>query len=143
MIKLKKTLRLYHLSPYNLDGKVIFPSVPDNFFTENGYEDNVIRRVCFTEYIEGCLRGLSQNLKGREYYVHIPQGSYEVYEPSVKEVPDAEVTGELWICQPVLLKCVGRIRVIRDTGEEGIPFRYGDNTAELYDWEYKWLSRFN
>jgi hypothetical protein len=44
---------------------------------------------------------------------------------------------------PVLLKCIGKILVLEDTGEEGLPFRYGKKySAELYDWRWVWLDRF-
>lgn len=137
------SVKVYHLSQSNLDGKTLSPKVPDNFLTKNGYEDSKTSRVCFAKSIDGSLRGLSQNLTGREYFVHIPDGKYNVYIPSTKEVPDAKITSEVWIKEPVKLKCIGKIKVIKDKGEDGIPYKYGDNTAELYDWEWKWIEKMN
>ena len=110
---------------------------------KNGYEDGKIKRVCFAKSIDGSLRGMSQNLKGIKLYVHIPDGNYDVYNPTIKEVPDCKITGEVWIKEPVKLKCIGLIEVINDTGEDGIPYKYGNNTAELYDWDWKWIEKIN
>lgn len=137
------SVKVYHLSQSNLDSKTLSPKIPDNFLTKNGYEDSKTGRVCFAKSIDGSLRGLSQNLTGKEYFVHIPDGKYNIYTPSIKEVPDAKITSEVWIKEPVKLKCIGKIKVIKDKGEDGIPYKYGDNTAELYDWEWKWIEKMN
>ena len=134
---------LYHLSKENLDGKTLSPRVPSNFLVQNGYEDGETKRVCFAKSIDGSLRGMSQNLKGVKLYVHIPDKNYDVYNPTIKEVPDCKVTGEVWIKEPVKLKCIGFIEVIDDKGEDGIPYKYGNKTAELYDWNWKWIDKFN
>ena len=137
------SITLYHLSSNNLDGKTISPSIPDNYFTKNGYEDNKTKRVCFSTSIDGCLRGLSQNLTGKEFYVHIPIDNFDYYKPSTKEVPDSKITGEVWIKNTVQVKCIGKIRVIGDTGDDGLPFKYGNHIAELYDWNFEWIDKYN
>ena len=135
--------KVYHLSQTNLNGKTIQPTVPSNYMTKNGYEDGKTKRVCFATSIDGCLRGLSQKCKGMKLFVHVPDGNYNIYKPSNKEVPDASITGEVWIKKAVKMKCIGQIYVIGDKGEDGIPYKYGDKTAELYDWEWKWIDKFN
>ena len=135
--------KVYHLSQTNLDGKTIQPTVPSNYMTKNGYEDGNTKRVCFATSIDGCLRGLSLKCEGMKLFVHIPDGNYNIYKPSNKEVPDASITGEVWIKKAVKMKCIGQIYVIGDKGEDGIPYKYGDKTAELYDWEWKWIDKFN
>lgn len=135
--------KVYHLSQTNLDGKTIQPTVPSNYMTKNGYEDGKTKRVCFATSIDGCLRGLSLKCEGMKLFVHVPDGNYNIYKPSNKEVPDANITGEVWIKKAVKMKCIGQIYVIGDKGEDGIPYKYGDKTAELYDWEWKWIDRFN
>lgn len=136
-------MELYHLSKTNMNDDRIAPRIPSNYFTKNGYEDGITPRVCFYSSIDGCLRGLSQKCNSMECYVHIPDGNYKTYKPSTREVPDCEITGELWITKPVDLKCIGKIKVIKDKGEDGIPFSYGSHTAELYDWEWKWIEKYN
>jgi ribosomal protein S18 acetylase RimI-like enzyme len=128
---------LYCVSQEDLDSKTLTPRVPNNFFTKNGYEDKTTKRVCFAPSIDKCLMGLSQNLKGKEFNVYEPDGKYEVYKPDKDSVPDSTVTGELWILKPVKVKKVKKIKVIEDTGEDGIPFYYGDNKAKLYKWKYE------
>ena len=137
------SVKVYHLSQSNLDGKTLSPRVPSNYFTKNGYEDGKTARVCFAKSIDMCLRALSQKCTDMELFVHITDGKYNIYIPSTKEVPDAKITSEVWIKEPVKLKCIGKIKVIKDKGEDGIPYKYGDNTAELYDWEWKWIEKMN
>lgn len=134
--------KYYHLSLSNLDKKTLQPSIPDNFLTKNEYEENKTKRVCFSNSIDGCLRGLSQNLKDKEFYVHIIDDNSSIYKPTIEEVPDCKVTGEVWVKTPVKVKCIGKIHVIADRGEDGIPYKYGNKTAELYDWNWEWISKF-
>ena len=139
----KVSKKYYHISQSNLDGKTLQPSIPNNYFTKNGYEDNKIKRVCFTDSIDNCLRALSQKCTGMELYVHILDGNYNVYTPSIDEVPDCKVTGEVWVTKPCKVKCIGKIKVIGDRGEDGLPFKYGDKTAELYDWDWEWIEQIS
>lgn len=65
-----------------------------------------------------------------------------MYKPNHSECPDVGVTGEIWILRPVKLKCIGKIHVIGDAGKDGHSFKYGNNTAELYDWNWEWIERY-
>lgn len=136
----------YHLSERDLDNKVLTPKVPKNFMTEKGYEDDKIKRISFAETIDGALLGISQDLKGKEFFVHEPE-SYDIKTLSNKEVvskkyvPDAHLSKELWVLEDVKLKKVGKIRVIK-TKPKPETYTYGDNIkAETYNWEYKWIER--
>ena len=137
--------KLYFLSTINMNDDRLTPRIPSNYFTKNNYEENKTPRVCFAKTIDGCLMGLSKNLTDKEFYVHVPDpdGYYNVYNPTIKEVPDCKITGEVWIKKPVDLKCIGKIKVLKDTGEAGIPFKYGDKTAELYKWDWKWVDKYD
>lgn len=137
-----KKYKYYHISKAK-DLKSLTPRVPDNFMTKNGYEDGKTARVCFATSIDGCLKGLSKNCAGEEYFVYVPDGNYKIYKPSKKEVPDVEITGEVWIKETVELKCIGKIKVIEDAGKDGEPYTYGEYTAELYEWNYKWIESLN
>ena len=130
--------KLYHLSK-NDNLKTVKAEIPDNYFTKNGYEENKTERACFAPSINKCLMGLSRNCKGEELYVYIPDGEYDTYKPSKEEVPDSVVTGETWIKQDTKVKCIGKIKVLGDSGKDGREFKYGDKKAELYDWDWKWL----
>jgi hypothetical protein len=37
---------------------------------------------------------------------------------------------------------IGKIKVIGDSGKDGLKYKYnnGNSTAELYEWDYKWVS---
>ena len=132
---------LYFLSPDNMDGKTLSPRVPDNFLIKNGYEDGETPRVCFAKSIDGALMALSQNLKGKELYVHQPVDPdfNNIVEPSIEQVPDVELTTEVWYTDDIEVKTIGKILVEEDDGLPGHKYTYGDNEAELYGWKWKWL----
>lgn len=135
---------LFFLSQDNMDNKTLSPRVPDNFLTKNGYEDNKTKRVCFSTSINKCLTALSMNCKDKEFYVHCPVGHFETYTPSLKEVPDRNITGEVWIKKSVKIVCIGKILVTGDDGKPGKKYTYGDNLqAELYGWDYKWVEKYS
>lgn len=139
----KSNNQIYFISDKNMNGKVLSPRIPDNYFTRHGYEDTKTKRVCFTPSIDKSLMALSNNITGKEFYVHIAIGEYKVYKPTVKQVPDSKVTGELWVTKPVKVSCIGKIKVISDMGLPGHKFSYGDKEAELYDWKWEWVERLN
>lgn len=131
---------LYFISENNMDGKILQPRIPNNYFTKNGYEENQTKRVCFSTSIDKCLMALSMNCKGKEYYVHQPVGEYTIINPTIKDVPDSKITGEKWITSPVKIKCVSKIKVLDDDGKDGKKFNYGENTAELYGWKWEYIN---
>lgn len=133
--------KIYFLSEKNMDNQILQPRIPDNYFTKNGYEDKTTKRVCFSKSINGALMAIDRRYPGQECYVHVPSDESNYYTPSTKEVPDSKITKEVWVKNPVKLKCVGKIRVIKDKGLEGHKFKYGDKEAELYDWEWKWVEK--
>lgn len=135
--------KLYHLSNDNLDGKTLHPRIPDNYMTKNGYEDAKTPRTSFSTFIDGCLRGMSYNCTGKEFYVNIPTGNYTVVSPTIKQVPDVKITKEKWITTPVKVKCIGKIKVTGDRGEPGMKYKYGNNEAELYDWDWEWVEKYD
>lgn len=131
---------MYFISDKELDGQTLEPRVADNYFTKNGYEDNQTKRISFAPDVGKCLSGLSQNVTGKQFNVYVPdvEDGIDIYKPNSKAVPDAEITQEMWVTDPVKVKKLGSITCTGDTGEDGHKFKYGDKTAELYDWNYKW-----
>ena len=135
--------KIYFLSESNMDEKTLLPRIPSNYMTKNGYEESKTPRVCFSTSIDGSLMGLSQNLKGKELYVHIPESEVNIYKPSIKQVPDCKLTGEVWVKNKVTIRCIGKIKVIKDKGLPGHRYMYGDGkSAELYDWDWKWEEKY-
>lgn len=108
--------RLFHVSPENLDGKVLFPKVPDNFLVRCGAEDGSTPRVCLAASIGDCLKGMGKNLEGREFFVHAAKGSSQVVRPDASMVPDAPLTGELWSLEPVALRFCCKTLVLPSDG---------------------------
>ena len=138
------SMKLYRISEHSdLDESVLTPRVPKNFLTDNGYEDNTTPRVCFSTSINGCLRAMSANIKNKDFYVFTPQGNHDIYSPTIKEVPDCKITNEKWIKEKVTLKMIGKIHV-SEAKDKGLKYTYGDNkSAELYDWNWKWIEKYN
>lgn len=138
----KLRYNLVHLSETNKDGVTLEPRIPDNFMTKNGYEDATIARVCFADTIGHALRAMSMNLKDKVLYVHVVvDNQLQIKKPTTKQVPDSKLTGEYWSLFAVQLRCIGKIKVSESTGD-GLSYRYGDNTAELYDWNWSWVEKY-
>ena len=141
MDKTKCSDKLYFISTENIKDNLLFPRIPDNFFTKNGYEDNIHKRVCFCKTVDKCLMALSKNCEGLVFNVYEVDNvnDYQVYKPSINEVPDCELTGELWILTPVKIKLAGKIKCTNSIENDGYSFNYGNNTAKLYEWKFEWL----
>ena len=129
--------RLYFVSEHRMDGVTLEPRIPQNFLTKHGYEDNTTKRVCFSTSIDGCLIALSQNIKGKIFYVHEPlKKPTSIKVPTKKQVPDVTHTHEVWVTEPVTLKVTGKI-VVKDAKPKELHYFYGDNReAILYGWNY-------
>lgn len=77
---------------------MLSPRIPKSIDFEND-EDNTIARICVCENIVNCIKAILPN---------IFQGSYiniyscdvdkeEVYKPTIRQVPDVDLTHELWL----------------------------------------------
>lgn len=133
--------RYYHLSKES-DLTELVPRIPDNFMTKNKYEDSKTPRVVFAPSINQCLMGLSRNLTNEEFYVYTPYliDLNKLKKPHINQVPDCEITGEVWSTEKIRVKKVGKIKVTKDAGKDGHPYIFGNQQkAELYDWEYRVL----
>jgi hypothetical protein len=63
-----------------------------------------------------------------------------VITPTRNQVPDVHITGERWICKPVKIECVGKIKVIDDDGKPGRKYTYGNGIeAELFGWKWHYV----
>jgi calcineurin-like phosphoesterase family protein/uncharacterized C2H2 Zn-finger protein len=131
-------MEIYHLSESDLDGKTLQPRIPSNYMTKNGFEESKTARVSFAKDIDGCLRGMSMNLEGKELYVHVPESHVSTKSITNHDVPDASLTGEVWVTEPVTLKNIGKIKIGR-AKDKALPYTFGgNNSAELYDWNWVW-----
>ena len=133
---------LYHLSVTNMNNKTLIPRIPDCYFTRNGYEDNKTPRVCFTPSIDCSLGAIGNNLENNEFYVHVPKKKIKTKKPTIKEVPDCDITKEVWCLEPVELKCIGKIKVDKAI-DDYKTFKYGNKTADLYFWNWHWIKKYS
>lgn len=139
MENILNSLCLYYFISDKDDIKTLYPRIPDNFMTRNGYEDNITKRVCFSSSVGGCLTALSMNCENKEFYVYCPIGKYKIYRPTKKQVPDCKITGELWIKDKVNVKLLGKI-ICHEAFPEPLRYKYGKNNyAELYKWKWDWV----
>ena len=124
MKKIKYNKKLYFISEQNINKNILFPRIPNNYFTQHGYEDNKHERVCFCKTIEKCLMALSMNCKDLVFNVYEVDNvdDYQIFKPSTIEVPDSNITGELWILTPVKIRFVGKIKCIDSTENDGYTF---------------------
>lgn len=111
-----------------------------------GAENKTIRRVSFAKTIQGCLMALGRNLKGETLYVHelvtnkhsialVDSGSLH----KQGKVPDALITGEVWVLEDIKLRLVEVIKV--GAAKEPHSYTYRKDgivkKAELWSWDYE------
>ena len=117
-----------------LNGVTFNPRVPedasnaarDYLDSDTGtFENTKAERVCFSKTINGALNALSCVLSRNNpvlmfdrVYVYIPEKDFKSYKHRTnhqiiidKDVFDANVTGEVWITEPVKLKLYAVINV--------------------------------
>lgn len=132
--------QLYFVSTENLDKKILAPRIPSNYFTRNNFEENTTPRVCLSTSIEGACIGLSQAIEGTKLYVHTPVNDINYYTPTTEEVPDRKFSHEVWVKEPVRMKCIGQIKITEATKSH--KFTYGKtHEGELWEWSYEWIKR--
>ena len=128
---------IFHLSQKDLDGSTLYPRIPDNYMTQNGFEDCKTKRISFSKSIDGALIGISANLKNKEFFVYQPiKENVKIQNITNKEVPDALLTGEIWVIEPIKIKKICKIRII-EALEPPLKYTYGNHIAETYAW--KWV----
>ena len=102
---------IYHISAENHDKEVFEPRKYDNENVKNNME-RYVSRVCFADRIDGCLYSIFPNgAYDADFYVHVPAHEVKVYATTKEDVYDSEITHELWVKEPVEMKCIGKIHV--------------------------------
>ena len=131
----EKPFKLFHLSKENLDGKTLEPRPMDKMRVMEG-EDWKVPRICVSTSIDGAVSSLVDSIScpiGIKLWVHVPldlDGLFKankVHRPSLKQVPDAEVTGEHWLKAPAMFKTIGQIEI--------------DGIDDSCDMRYQWKGR--
>lgn len=101
-------MRVYHLTKLNL-GKALKlkPNIPE--CAVKAFEDISTPRICAATSIIGCLRALelpgsdlgSDHDIGTDIYCYVADVDVNLlYQPTIQEVKDVFITGEVWIKQP-------------------------------------------
>ena len=129
---------VFFISTQDLDGQTLIPRVPKNFLTERGYEDNTTKRVCLSTSIMGCLAAMSRNIENEIFNVY--KVTANVYKPTTDEVPDCEITDEVWSLEPVKLNYQYSIKVGKAEDKE-YKYKTRDFEATMYKWSYKKINR--
>ena len=136
---------LYHISEDVMFNKKLYPRIPDNHMTKIGAEENKTPRVCFSESIDGALIALGQNLRGKRLYVYVAdlKGQRVVTNREIVDkgfVPDAKITGETWVLDPVRIKLITSIVVHEADKEYEYSYKTHNkdtaNKAFVYSWNY-------
>ena len=132
-------LTLYHLSRHNLDGQLVYPSIPSNYLVRAGFEDDKTRRICCAHSIDSCLMALGENLTGEVFYVHVPLKPFMSMYPTTDKVPDADITGECWVLDPVRMSLIGMIKIDSMNAQDYTYYYGSDNLAKLYGTDWHWV----
>lgn len=134
---------LYHLSIKN-DLILMTPRIPK---TAHEREEVDTPRICFSKSIRGCilainhhieLEFLSDALKILTLYVYKPRFQTRLYGNPNSEiirkklVHDAHITEEVWIEEPVVVECVGKIH-IKNEIEENVYYNFFNKWTEDSD----------
>ena len=137
--------KLFHVSDVNHDGEVFKPRVPTNVIIGGigceKLEDTKTKRICFSKTISGAFLGINFDGTYEELYVHVPENIDSIPEnkiviPTDDQVWDAEFTREVWVKQPVKMKCIGKVLI-------------GYNLANTTwrDWrpsvKFRWLEKYD
>ena len=104
-------MQYYFISKQNHDGKTLEPLIPKNRMRD---EDNKIKRICVSSSIAGCLTAIHILKEGNYVYIHSCE-SDSVIQPTIKQVPDVQLTGELWIIEPVKMTLISKIKITKKT----------------------------
>jgi len=129
---------LYHLS---LDSGLtsLTPRVPECAIST--YENTSTKRICFSDFIEGCLSALQDSPS--KYYVYIPENIQEdeIYYPTVYDVRDCKYTHEVWVLNTIKVKCIG---IIESSECDWIKrHNSGRGRTTFFHYPYKWIEKWS
>jgi len=142
---------MYHLSSKKLE--TLKPQNPNNYLTSINKEYNGVKRISIAPSIDKCLIGFSDPFlgdKGLELYVYeINTNDCKIKKPTKKEVPDKELSDELWVLTEIKANCIGKIKILPNLqNKHEIGPKYfnnkiscwsGKNEYVSWTWKYDWL----
>lgn len=140
---------MYHLSTENHNGDVFEPRYYDNDNVKAGTERRV-KRICFSDSINGCIYSIfPSGAYDVDLYVHVPGSEVtKVYETTPDDIYDSKITHELWVKEPVTMKCIGKIHisgVYKDKVKvlEADKDKTGYGKRKYYEPRWNWVEKIN
>lgn len=145
-------LKLYHLSyGQPVASKTLTPRIPDNEFVEWGVEDGKTKRICFATSISKATLALGRCKEGQEFHVYevdlssVDQATLmkHIVTPSKDQVPDVDITKEVWCTIPVKVKYTKTIKLTSIKHEYTLKFKRKDGTEYVghpREWNYDVVS---
>lgn len=101
-------MKFYHASMNDsLHNTTLSPRIPLNKFDS---EDNTTLRVCVSASILGCLSATPRYSIGDIVYIYECESDNYI-QPSIEQVIDAPITGEIWITEDVQMKYFCKIKI--------------------------------
>ena len=140
---------MYHLSTENHNGDIFEPRYYDNDNVKAGTERRV-KRICFSDSINGCIYSIfPSGAYDVDLYVHVPGSEVtKVYETTPDDIYDSKITHELWVKEPVTMKCIGKIHisgVYKDKVKvlEADKDKTGYGKRKYYEPRWNWVEKIN
>lgn len=94
------TIKLYFITQNENFGTsmVLSPRIPKSIDFENN-EDNKTARICVCENVASCIKSVLPNIyQGTHINIYsCDVNKEEVYKPTSRQVPDVDITHELWL----------------------------------------------
>lgn len=133
-------MKFYHITErYKGNPLFLKPVIPNNYLTQNGYEDMITPRICVCESIDKCLEAMSRNIKGEELHVYSCESDFYVI-PDISKVPDADCTEERWLMQDTSFDYEGSI-IVNEAQDNPDMYKLGEKEIELYKWDWEWKNK--
>ena len=141
IVRIKDIPKLYMVSEKDIDGEILTPHIPDNFFTEYDFADTHQERVPFYPSIEQALSADPEIQANKIYNIYVPAEDFDFIRPEIDQIPQVYITGEAWITHPIKIKKIGNLKVMKELLKPELTFEYGDgNSATLKNWQYSILN---
>lgn len=139
--------QIYHISTVNHDGEVFEPRVYDNDNVKKGMERRV-KRICFSDSIEGAYYSIFPNgTYDIDLYVHIPATDVKIYRTTTSDIYDSDITHEIWVKEPVEMKCIGKIHISGTTQKyktiDVDAEKSGYGKRKYFKPRYSWVEKYD
>lgn len=96
-------MRLYWVTQKQIGDNILevnlTPQIPK---TVSDGEDKVTPRICMSSSVIGAINSISNNIYGNIVYVYTADVKVQdIIQPSIEQVPDVFMTGEMWVIKPI------------------------------------------